>query len=70
MRSAWRPAPLLVIDLFKIGHDTLSIAAVLETTEAEALKRLTIQRSDRYRLPAPYERAPSPSRHTEELRAN
>lgn len=45
---------LRVIDLFKFGLDTAEIADRLGISEAEALKQLTIQRSQKRGLDSPY----------------
>lgn len=41
------PTPLTAYDLFRIGHDTLSISSILSISEAEALKQVSSQRSAR-----------------------
>lgn len=41
--------------LFRLGHDTAEIAAILGCNEPEALKRLSIERSARLGLDRPYE---------------
>lgn len=41
--------------LFRLGHDTAEIAAILGCDEPEALKRLSVERSARLGLDRPYE---------------
>ena len=56
-----RKKPVPTADsLFRLGHDTIEIAEILGCTEAEALKRLSIERSARLGLERPY--APDPQR--------
>lgn len=42
------------LDLFHLGWGTDRIAAYWRISEAEALLRLNIERSERKRLPSPY----------------
>lgn len=46
---------LTAYDYFKFGHDTAAIASIMKTTEAEALKQLSRQRSAMLCLPDPYQ---------------
>jgi hypothetical protein len=47
--------PSLALDLWGVGHDTADIARILKLkNEAEALKRLTVERSAMRGLPIPY----------------
>ena len=46
--------PLKALDLFRIGHDTVAIAAILEISEAEALEQVSSQRSAKLRRADPY----------------
>jgi hypothetical protein len=41
--------------LFRLGRDTIEIAAILGCDEPEALKRLSVERSARLGLDRPYE---------------
>ncbi|MGV1869743.1 hypothetical protein [Agrobacterium rosae] len=49
-----RYANASALDLFRIDFDTCSIAAYFQITEAEAEKRLTLERSAARGLPDPY----------------
>lgn len=52
------PKPLSAYQLFKFGHDTLSIASILGITEAEALEQVSSQRSALLGLPDPHAVSP------------
>lgn len=43
------------LELFRLGWDTLRIAEYWKIDEAEALRRLSIERSNAKRRPNPYE---------------
>lgn len=49
--------PASALELFRLGWDTLRIAEYWSITEAEALRRLTVERSNRMRRPNPFEAA-------------
>lgn len=42
------------LELFRLGWDTKRIAEYWQISEAEALRRLNIERSNAKRLPSPY----------------
>ena len=42
------------LELFRRGWDTLRIAEYWQISEAEALRRLNVERSNAKRLPSPY----------------
>ena len=44
-------------ELFRLGWDTIKIAEYWRISEAEALRRITLERSNMLRLPNPYEAA-------------
>jgi hypothetical protein len=46
------------LDLFRLGWDTVRIAAYWQISEAEALRRVSVERSKARSLPIPYEVAP------------
>lgn len=49
------PAPMATaLELFRLGWGTDRIAEYWQITEAEALRRLNIERSNFKRLPSPY----------------
>jgi hypothetical protein len=45
---------LSALELFRLGCDTACIAEYWQITEAEALRRLNVERSNARRLPSPY----------------
>lgn len=49
-----KPAPT-ADSLFRLGHDTMQIAAILGCDEHESEKRLSVERSARLGLDHPYE---------------
>ena len=50
-------SPLSAHKLFRCGHDTESIAAILNISEPEALKQLSRERSARLGRADPYEKS-------------
>jgi hypothetical protein len=48
--------PLSAYSLFHIGHDTADIAGILGCSEPEALKQISVERSQLLKLPISYER--------------
>lgn len=45
------------LELFRLGWDTARIAQYWQISEAEALRRLNVERSNAKHLPSPYEAA-------------
>lgn len=46
--------PLTAYELFRAGHDTMSIKTILRITEAEALEQVSSQRCASLGIPDPY----------------
>lgn len=55
MNSAYYRQPLTADQLWRNGLDSMDIAKYLGITEAEALRQVTIQRSERLTFRAPYD---------------
>lgn len=47
---------LTAYDYFKFGHDTMAIAAIMKISEAEALSRVNVERSQFINRMNPYVR--------------